>query len=86
MAFSEIQQEVSEALARNGNLTAEDQKILDKMRELYVEVEYLDLIRIGVMGVLEQGEVSARFDRRVKELCRDLNIIRFPDSEASVSP
>ena len=83
--FSELQREVGHALARNGNLTAEDHLILDKMRELYAEVEYLDVIRIGAEGVLRQGRPAARFPRKVREVVRDLEML-IQDGEAGVAP
>lgn len=82
--LSDLQRQVSRLLGQDGNLTPEEQRIVDRMRELYAEAEYLDVIRIGAIGVLEQGQPSQRFPRRVKEVIRDLSMF-LDDGGAGVS-
>lgn len=74
--LSELEFELRHLFMQDGGLTEEERRVLERMTELYAEGEALDVIRIGAMGVLEQGEPSGRFPRRLNEVIRDLTALK----------
>lgn len=84
LALAELRDQMRRVFEQDGSLSQEEEQLLNAMTDLYAETEALDVIRIGAMSVLERGEPSARFPRRVKELIRDLEGL-IPEGDASVS-